>query len=133
LLLQTSQVFKNLWGLRWFRKIRTLISSFVVKYSYPLNYKPILLYDFQIWTEYTLLMFTSQKERKMSMLPLHQAVLFSAFAFLISPFKTLYSFFNTLPSFIIQNSLFLVPYFSGWLRVSNPVLCIHSAVLYQIS
>ena len=42
----------------WFRKTRTFISSFVVKYSHPLNYKPVWC-GFRIWTGYNPPMFTS--------------------------------------------------------------------------
>ena len=51
----------------------TCISAFVAQYSYPLNYKPSL-YDLQNRTEYNHPLFAFQKEREMSVLPLHPVV-----------------------------------------------------------
>jgi hypothetical protein len=99
----------------------TFISTFVAWYSYPLNYKPSLC-DFQIWTENIHLMFASQKERKMTMLPLHQAALF-LICFILH--------------FLIQHSLFPVHYSFGWLRPDsyreNSVPPDYIGILYQIS
>lgn len=64
----------------WLRNVRTLISSSVVKHSYPClsgRHWTIsqFLYGFQNWTENNHPLPTFQKERGVNMLPLHQAVL----------------------------------------------------------